>query len=62
MDYHSQKCFVEFYLGEDEEPGDVILNCAELLMLSSLGVLSTVIFGMPPWHALPIRTSTERER
>jgi hypothetical protein len=52
-------------LGDDEDPGDVILNWAQLLMLSSLGVRSTVILGAPPTAApipLPILTSTERER
>jgi hypothetical protein len=42
-------------LGEDDDPGEVMLIWAQLLArLSSLGVLSTVILG--------IRPSTERDR
>lgn len=36
-------------LGEDEDPGEVMLICVQLLVrLSSLGVLSTVILGILP--------------
>ena len=41
-------------LGDDDDAGDATLICA---MLSSLGVLSTVILGVEP-----VLTSKERDR